>query len=282
MSEETNDITEAKVEVIDQAALATIQGVEIDRQVATAHQYPRSLAIFKRKAMEMATLDEETARACLYALPRKDHGVTKMIEGESIRMAEIVASSFGNLRIQSTIINQTPTRGTVRAVCHDLENNVAISVEKQYRTCYKDGRPYNDDMQIMAANAASSKAVRDAVFRVVPKSMIKTVTNAAKALAWGEADGKPLTMTQRRENVMKWIGSLGIDKSRVWSALGIKGEDDIGMEQLSLLGGIRTAINEKDTTVDEAFPKPVTVESMTGGLKVEDAGNKEDAAKEGK
>ena len=64
MSEETNDITEAKVEVIDQAALATIQGVEIDRQVATAHQYPRSLAVFKRKAMEMATLDEETARAC--------------------------------------------------------------------------------------------------------------------------------------------------------------------------------------------------------------------------
>lgn len=269
MSEDnTNNDMVTEVQVIDTSALAATLNVEIDKQIATAHQFPRSLTQFKRKAMEMATLDEETAKSCLYALPRKDKGQVKMIEGESIRMAEIVAASYGNLRVQARVVSQTATRGTVQAVCHDLENNVAILVEKQFRTTYKSGTAYNEDMQIVATNAAMSKALRDAIFRVVPKSMIKTITNAAKQLAWGGDDGKAKSMSQRRAELMKWLKSLGIDLKRVWTALNIGGEDDIGLEELGTLAGLYTAIRDRDTTIDEAFPAIVNIDSMTGGIGV--------------
>ncbi len=62
-------------------------------------------------------------------------------------------------------------------------------------------------------------------------------------------------MKQRRDDLQSWIkNDLNIDESRVWSALGIKGIADVGVEELMTLIGIRTSINDKETTIDEAFP----------------------------
>jgi len=51
---------ENQIEVIPPSALESITRGEVDTQIATAHKYPRSMATFKRRATEMATLDEET------------------------------------------------------------------------------------------------------------------------------------------------------------------------------------------------------------------------------
>ena len=48
------------VEVQPQA-LELIQRAEIDMQIATAKKYPRDLAKVKRRMLDFATLDEETA-----------------------------------------------------------------------------------------------------------------------------------------------------------------------------------------------------------------------------
>src|SRR6185436_14130544 len=65
---------------------------EIDMQISTAKKWPRSIKKFKETAAEMATLDEDTAAACIYALPRDG----KTIEGPSARLAEIILSAWGN------------------------------------------------------------------------------------------------------------------------------------------------------------------------------------------
>ena len=62
---------------------------------------------------------------------------------------------------------------------------------------------------------------------------------------------------------MEWIGKLGIDQDRVWSALGIKGIEDVGIKELTTLTGLKTAIKDGDSTIDEAFP------SMSGKPSVE-------------
>ena len=59
-------LTAEKTETV---ALYLLQKAEIDSQIATAHAFPRSLDIFKKRATEMATLDVETAGSCIYRRP---------------------------------------------------------------------------------------------------------------------------------------------------------------------------------------------------------------------
>jgi len=116
-------------------------------------------------------------------------------------------------------------------------------------------------MRIVVAKAAQSKAIRDAIFRVVPKSIFKALTNKAKELALGEG----LTMKQRRENVKEWIKKLGIDENRVFAALGVTGYADIGVDLMMILAGVKTAISDGDVTPNDAFP-PLVVDDYSKGV----------------
>jgi hypothetical protein len=242
------------------SALEQITRGEIDIQIATAKRWPRSIAEFKQNAIAMATIDEETAASCLYARPvgrDPETGKQKIAEGMSVRMAEIVAACFGNIRFASMIIEMTPRYVKCRGMAHDLQANSAGSSEvieatvKKPKAGQKEGDPYDERMRAVIAKACLSKARRDAIFQVVPKALAKPIEKAVRALLAG--DGK--SITRRRAIVMKWItGDLKIEPSRVFAALGIKGEDDLTTEMLDQLTGIRTAINDGDVTVDEAFP----------------------------
>ena len=58
---------------------------EVDQQVATARAMPRSISKAIQNINTLATLDEESAQECIYALPRGG----KPIKGPSVRLAEI-------------------------------------------------------------------------------------------------------------------------------------------------------------------------------------------------
>ena len=246
----------AELEVIPSGALEAIERATIDVQIATAHKYPRSMQSFKSRAVEMATLDEETAVSCIYSRPvGKEKGpngqwVQKYAEGLSVRTAEIVGACYGNLRVGAMIVEQTERFVKCRGFAHDLESNFASSCEVVEATIKKDGTPYDERMRLVIAKAALSKARRDATFQVVPKALCKPIESAARAVALGDAT----TIEKRRENVMTWISRLSIPAERVFAALGVKGEADIGIDQLATLVGLKTAIKDNEVTVDEAFP----------------------------
>jgi len=235
------------MEVLAPSAIESITRAEVDIQISTAHRFPRSMQTFKRRAVEMATLDEETAASCLYSRPV---GGGKFAEGLSVRTAEIVGACYGNLRVGAMIVEQTERYVTARGFAHDLESNFASSCEVIESTVKKDGTPYDERMRVVIAKSCLAKARRDATFQVVPKALCKPIESAARAIAIGDAS----TLASRREAVMGWIGKLGIDSARVFAALGIIGADEIGMEQLATLTGVKTAIKDGEVTVDEAFP----------------------------
>lgn len=236
------------------APMQAITKAEIDSQIATARQYPRKLSEFFKRSEAMITSDPETAESCLYQLKRRDPDSPtgfKIIEGESVRMAEIIAANYGNLRTAVHVTSSSPTRVSVRAVCHDLESNNLMAVEKQARTTYRDGSPYSDDMQITATNALISKALRDAVFRVVPKALIKPLKEKAKLVAFGTG----AAFNDRRQKAFDWATKTRkVAPERVFAALGVAGLEDITMDHLALLSGLKSAILEGDQSVDEAFP----------------------------
>ena len=243
-------------------ALQAIQSAEVDIQIATAHKYPRSITKFMQSAMDMVTTDRATAAACIYRRPvGKEGGKMKFVEGESIRMAEIVAASYQNLRIASMITEINGREVKACAMCHDLENNVAIRADTIESTLTKNGTPFSDRMQLVVAKAAQSKAIRDAIFRIVPKAMCQSIKQAAE----DTAIGKNKTLDERRAGVMAWIQELEIAPQRVFNALGIEGIEELGRSALIDLVGIRTALDNGDITVKDAFPEEEKDLSATEG-----------------
>ena len=170
MSNENN----ATIEIITPSALEAIERVQTDVQITTAKRYPRVLSVVKKSMLEFATLDEETAASCFYTILRED----KTIQGPSARMAEIALSCFQNIKAGARIIANDGKTITAQGVCHDLQNNVCVSVEVRRRITYKSGRTYSDDMQVVTGNAACSIALRNATLKVVPAALVKPIYEA--------------------------------------------------------------------------------------------------------
>ena len=69
MKEAMNE-NDSPLEVIQPSALEAISRAEVDMQIATAKRYPRDVSKVKQGMLSIATVDEETAAACFYTLPR--------------------------------------------------------------------------------------------------------------------------------------------------------------------------------------------------------------------
>lgn len=132
---------ESEIIEIKQADMLTaINRAEVDIQISTAKQYPRDLNAVLNKIATYATMDKETAEDCFYVLRRKDaNGQNSVIEGLSVRMAEIIAGAWGNLRVQTHIVGNDGRMITAQAICHDLETNFAVSKEVKRSIVTKKG-----------------------------------------------------------------------------------------------------------------------------------------------
>lgn len=239
------DIVEFNQSTGEMQVISPATRAEIDMQISTAKAYPRSFAQFKELAMSMATLDEETAGGCFYSMKRGD----KKIEGPSIRLAEIVLNSWGNVRAESRVIETGARIVTAEGMCWDLERNIAVRVQTQRRITNSSGQRYNDDMVVMTGNAASSIALRNAIFRVVPVAMIKAVYSAARRVA----AGSEATLGERRKAMLEHFKKLKVTEAKLLTWTGRASVDDMTTEDVFDLKGVATAIKDGETTVAAQF-----------------------------
>lgn len=226
---------------------AELDRAQVDVQIATAHRFPRSIKKFQDDALSMATANHETAASCFYKLPRGG----KNIEGPSIRLAEIVASCWGNLRIQARIIGDDGKFVVAQCVAHDLEKNVAMSAETRRRVTNKEGVRFNDDMIGVTANAACSIAIRNAIFKVVPKTFVDIVYGQAKKVAIGTS----ATLSERREKAFAFFAEkYGVPRERVLKALDRAAIQDVDLADVETLQGWHTALADNEAELDTVFP----------------------------
>lgn len=247
MNEEKNNQIEP-VEVVQDAAISLITKAEIDMQIATAHAFPRSLTAFIKDVMSMATINEEIAQSCAYALPRGG----KTIEGPSVRLAEIVAAAYGNLRTGARVIYNDGKVITAQGIVHDLEKNILHTEEVQRRITDKNGKTYSEDMQVIAGRAACAIAYRNAIFKVAPAALIQDIYDRVKEIARGTAE----TLVKRRDKAVSYFVGLGIKEEQLFDVLEIRGIDDINLDILAKLTGMRTAIKNGEATLESLFPPP--------------------------
>ena len=248
MANELQTIEEQNVEVMQVSnveSLAALTRSEIDVQIATAKQYPRNLARVLGNIETLATMDEEVAGSCFYTLRRQG----KVIEGASVRMAEIIASSWGNLRVQARIIGNDGKMITAQGVCHDLESNYAVSAEVKRRITDKNGHTFSEDMQVVTGNAACAIAMRNALFKVVPAALVKKVIDKAKKVSLGES----MTLETSRAKMLQYFKTIGVEEKQILDYLSIEKVDEINIDMVIELRGLANAIKEGTTTAKEAF-----------------------------
>ena len=232
--------------------LEAINKSEIDVQIATAHQFPRDVRKALEKVKSLAMMDRETAFGCFYQLERKGaDGMKTVIEGLSVRMAEIIASCWGNIRVQARIIGNDGRMITAQGVCHDLETNTAVSVEVKRSICGKHGT-FSQDMQVVTGNAAAAIAFRNAVLKVIPSVVIKKVVDEVHQMAMGQ-----ITDIKREwEQIRSWYFMKGVNELQLIEYLGIHNRDEATKEHILHLQGLANAIHEGTTTVEETFIAP--------------------------
>ncbi len=231
-------------------SLAVLNKSEIFQQIETARRFPRSIVKFRHEALQLVTLDEPTAAECIYALPRDG----KTIEGPSARFAEIVNYAWGNTRAGARVISEGEEFVTSQGVFYDLEKNTAISYEVQRRIVDKNGRRFKLDMIGMTANAASSVGLRNAILKGIPKALWKPMYDAARKVVAGDIR----TLANRRDEAIKAFAIFGVKPEQIFAAIGVQGVQDITIDHLVALKGLLTAIQDGDTTPEQAFARQDT------------------------
>ena len=243
------------IEVSQADMLQAINRAEVDIQIATAKQYPRDINEVLNKIATYATMDKETAEDCFYVLRRKDaSGNDTVIEGLSVRMAEIIAGAWGNLRVQTRIVGNDGRMITAQAICHDLETNFAVSKEVRRSIVTKKGFTFSQDMQVVTGNAAASIAFRNAVLTVIPKAVTKRIINDVKMVALGQS----IDLETSRQKIIEYFDKLGVTQQQVFDYLGITKLEEIDKQRVFELRATANAIKEGTTTVQETFIRPST------------------------
>jgi hypothetical protein len=240
-----NNITEVKQAPHENLSLMLITKAELDMKITTAKAFPRSLAVFMDKALSMATINEDIAASCSYALPRAG----KTIEGPSVRLAEIVCAAYGNICSGARVIDNDGKTITAQGICHDLETNNSVTVEVKRRILDKYGKTMSEDMQVVIGNAACAIAYRNAVYKVVPAAFIDDIYEKTKEVARGTAE----TLIKKREKALTHFRNLGVKDDQICEVLNIKKIDDIDIDKLSVLRGFVSAVKDGEATIQEIF-----------------------------
>lgn len=233
-----------------------LEKAQIDIQIATAKSYPRNVQLAIQQAIAICTSSQETAELCFYCLFRKsrnEKGVEekKEIKGPSIRLAEVLANCWGNFHAGTRIIGKDHKSVIVEGVAWDLEKNVRMSQQVERSILTKTGQTYSADMQVMTINAASSIALRNAIFRVIGKAVVDEIYRAAVKRAVSAEPGK--TVAQKIDSCIKRFKAFGIPETRILTFFEKKSVAELTEEDLENMIGIGTSLAEKQITPQQAF-----------------------------
>lgn len=243
------------------ASLDRAERANIDIQVSTAKQYPRSISRCANNAVAIATMDKDTAQSCGYALPRGG----KPITGPSVHLAKIIAQQYGNLRAEAKVVEITDKQVVSRGTAWDLENNYAVSFEVRRSIIGRNGNRFSDDMITVTGNAANSIAYRNAIFGIVPKSITDKAYKAAQHLITGDLSDEEKLIKRRDGAIKHFVDNYAISEEEVIKLCGKHTVNQIQADEIALLLGFAQSLKDGDTTVEELMAPFRKSKSKTKG-----------------
>lgn len=252
MSLENYEVLHVDAQEMQVVQVDAVERANVDSQVSTAKQYPRSIKRSIENSIVMATMDTDTAQSCGYALPRGG----KPITGPSVHLAKIIVSNWGNTRTEAKVVQITDKQIISRGTCWDLEANVASAFEVRRSIVDRYGKRFSDDMITVTGNAANSIAYRNAVFSVVPKAVVEKVYKAAQKFITGDLSDDEKLIKRRTDAINYFNDEWGITEEEVIKLCGKQTVNQIKADEIALMLGMVQSLKDGDTTVEDLM-KPV-------------------------
>lgn len=252
-----------EIRLIQPTAIEAINRSELVLMMEFAMRTPRSITDFKRTAHMQATENEEVAAKMFYSFRRGG----KLIEGPTVRLAEIVGLAWRHLHSAARDLAVEEKVVRAQAISWDLQTNVRIGVEATRRITNKDGERYGDDMIAVTMAAARSVALRNSIFKVVPMTYVREIFEQCQLTAIGKA----LSMEQRRTRVMETFAKMGAPEDQVLHVAQRKSVADLTTDDIVMLHGLKTALQDGETTWQEILSEKAT--TVEEGVSLDDIAN---------
>lgn len=252
---------------VGSALAAQVQAtVQIRTMVALSR--PRDWDLVRQRMLK------ECARPafCESALYSKPVGNTK-VEGFSIRFAEALARSIGNLTTETIVIDESQESVQLRVVTTDLESNSSwstdVSVKKTVeRRKPKEGQTVissrrnsagdlvylieaSDDEMLVKQNMLISKAARNNIVRLCPGDLLDDCEAKIKAVIRARTKEDP---DGERKRIFDKFGEFGVEPPHIKEFLGHDlGPGQISLAELDELRKVYAGLSQRETTWAEVM-----------------------------
>lgn len=251
-------MNQGEVQVVESSIISSVDRVEIDIQIATAKRYPRVVSACIDEAKEMILRDPDVAQASFYVLDFIDKRNPPI--GPSIRMAEAIACSWGNLRYGSRPVEITEDVVIAQGYCFDLQKNIANTTTKSRPIRDKNGNKYKPDLINKTMLAAQSVALRDAILNVVPRNIANQIMKEAMAVAHGDAK----SLGDRIDAMIKYFIGLGVTEAQVLALLEVADRRDVTLQHVAFLRGIVNSVRDGVASLDSFFYPSSKADGLDG------------------
>lgn len=247
-------------------ALAAQVKANIEAACIMAERHPRSMLNVRGRMLEECKRPG-FAEAAIYSLPRGE----KTISGFTIRFAEAALRYMTNMSASSNVVYDDDEKTLVTVTVRDYEGNTAIestvSVPKRIEKKYlKRGEkpissrvnssgetvflvPATDDEVAQKTNSLVSKAMRNAILRMLPGDIADECEEAIADTKKKRDAADPMAAVKR---VMDAFAAIRVLPESISMYLG-HDATDISPKELDELRGVYRAISDGDISWSEAL-----------------------------
>lgn len=244
---------------IEQARAST----EVQAQVWSAKQYPRDQAAAFARAME-ACRRPSLASVATYAFPRGK----ETVRGASIRLAEELATAWGNVSYGTMELSRKPGVSEMQAFAWDLESNTR-SIQNftvQHRRDTKGGGyMLTDERDIYELTAnAGARRMRSRILAILPADLVEAALDMCRQTMAGDTT---LPLVDRIRRMIAAFDRLGVPIALIEKRLG-RPAGEILADDLADLAGIHQSLKDGMSSVGDWFG---TETPRAGGSALADA-----------
>jgi hypothetical protein len=243
-----------------------------DKRISTARLYPRSIATFKRRAMDALSEDIETARSAEYAKPQGGG----FVRGPSIRLAELAAMFWGNLEVEVAEPVVSDRSVSVTASAYDLQNNYRQESLATVSIIGKTGQRFPGHLIETLILATAAKAKRNAILAVIPRSYVNDLLEHAKGVATKNA---PSLEETRGKMIEMFARKYKVSADQLCTLVDVRGIDDMASEHLDTIRGVWTALSEGGTVSEFFAPQESKADAVRAQVAGRQAAKAEAAVK---
>ncbi len=273
MSVSLTEVQQKTGALVAQTSAANTLGAESERVVALIQA---SFTVAKRHPRDINEAIERIKNICGVLAVAEDAEYSynrggKLVSGPNIRIAEIIASQWGNIDCNIVEIVRSQGESLVEAYALDLETNARWRVQfvvPHRRDKSEGGKDLTSDRDIteMVFNMGSRR-VRECVFRVIPNFVVDAALEKCRETL--ARNDKKTPLKDRIAKLIARFAELGVTTKMLHDWL--KGSPEEMLEQQYVqLRNIGKSIADKQSRVEDFFKSDQVAPIQAGKAPTED------------